>query len=163
MSDLNCLTMTSSNGNIFHVTDLLCGQFTGEFPSQRPVMWSFDVFFDLRLNKRLSKQSRRRWSERHRTHYNVTVMFILHEYGRLHLGYRQKFHLHLLSGSKYETKCGLEWRTVYALTRGWFRCFSPSCEATNEINTEITLEWALKQFATTVHISFYFLHEIMGR
>ena len=29
---------------------------TGEFPTQRPVMWSFDVFFDLRLNKRLSKQ-----------------------------------------------------------------------------------------------------------
>ena len=28
----------------------------GEFPSQRPVTRSFDVFFDLRLNKRLSKQ-----------------------------------------------------------------------------------------------------------
>ena len=36
---------------------------TGEFPSQRPVTRSFDVFFDLRLNKRLSKQSRRRWFE----------------------------------------------------------------------------------------------------
>ena len=30
---------------------------TGEFPTQRPVTRSFDVFFDLRLNKRLSKQS----------------------------------------------------------------------------------------------------------
>ena len=29
---------------------------TGEFPTQRPVTRSFDVFFDLRLNKRLSKQ-----------------------------------------------------------------------------------------------------------
>ena len=29
----------------------------GEFPSQRPVTRNFDVFFDLRLNKRLSKQS----------------------------------------------------------------------------------------------------------
>ena len=29
---------------------------TDEFPSQKPVTWSFDVFFDLRLNKRLSKQ-----------------------------------------------------------------------------------------------------------
>ena len=29
---------------------------TGEFPSQRPVTRSFGVFFDLRLNKRLSKQ-----------------------------------------------------------------------------------------------------------
>ena len=23
---------------------------TGELPTQRPVMWSFDVFFDLRMN-----------------------------------------------------------------------------------------------------------------
>ena len=30
---------------------------TGEFHTQRPVTWSYDVFFDLRLNKRLSKQS----------------------------------------------------------------------------------------------------------
>ena len=29
---------------------------TGEFPTQRPVTWGFDVSFDLRLNKRLSKQ-----------------------------------------------------------------------------------------------------------
>ena len=36
---------------------------TGEFPSQRPVMRSFGVFFDLRLNNRLSKQSCRRWFE----------------------------------------------------------------------------------------------------
>ena len=36
---------------------------TGEFLSQRPVTWSFDIFFDLRLNKRLSKPSRRRWFE----------------------------------------------------------------------------------------------------
>ena len=36
---------------------------TGGFPLQRPVMRSFDVFFDLRMNKWLSKQSRRRWFE----------------------------------------------------------------------------------------------------
>ena len=29
---------------------------SGEFPAQRPVTRSFEVFFDLRLNKRLSKQ-----------------------------------------------------------------------------------------------------------
>ena len=29
----------------------------GEFPAQRPVTRSFDIFFDVRLNKRLSKQS----------------------------------------------------------------------------------------------------------
>ena len=50
--------MTSSNGNIFLVTGPLCGNspVTGEFPSQRPVTRGFDIFFDLRLNKRLSKQ-----------------------------------------------------------------------------------------------------------
>ena len=36
---------------------------TGEFPSQRPVTWNFGVFFDLRLNKRLSKQSWGWWLE----------------------------------------------------------------------------------------------------
>ena len=36
---------------------------TGEFPSQRPVTRSFDVFFDLRLSKRLSKQLWGWWFE----------------------------------------------------------------------------------------------------
>ena len=52
--------MTSSNGNIFRVTgQALCA---GNSPvpvnstAHRPVTRSFDVFFDLRLNKRLSKQ-----------------------------------------------------------------------------------------------------------
>ena len=36
---------------------------TGEFLAQRPVTWSFDVFFDLRLNIRLSKQSWGWWFE----------------------------------------------------------------------------------------------------
>ena len=36
---------------------------TGEFPAQSPVTRSFGVFFDLRLNKRLSKQSWGWWFE----------------------------------------------------------------------------------------------------
>ena len=36
---------------------------TGEFPSQTPVMWSFDVFFDLHLNKWSSIQSWGWWFE----------------------------------------------------------------------------------------------------
>ena len=44
--------MTSSNGNIFRVTGPLCG----EFPTKRTVTRSLDVFFDLHLNKQLSKQ-----------------------------------------------------------------------------------------------------------
>ena len=35
----------------------------GEFPTQRPVMWSFDVFFGLSLHKWLSKQSWGWWFE----------------------------------------------------------------------------------------------------
>ena len=65
ISFTDCMTytefhmMTSSNGNIFRVTGPLCGEFSGpgEFPTQRPVTRSFVVFFDLCLNKRLSKQS----------------------------------------------------------------------------------------------------------
>ena len=40
--------------------------------SYRPVTRSFDILFDLRLNKRLSRQPRR-----HRAHYDVTVMIVL--------------------------------------------------------------------------------------
>ena len=55
---------TSSNGNIFHVTGHLGNSpVTSEFPAQRPVMRSFDVFFDLHLNKWLSKQSWGWWFE----------------------------------------------------------------------------------------------------
>ena len=64
--------MTSLNGNMFRVTGLCAGNspatagnspVTGEFSSHRPVTRGFDVFFDLRLNRQLSKQSRRRWFE----------------------------------------------------------------------------------------------------
>ena len=57
--------MTLSNGNMFYVTGHLCGESTGprRVPLQRPVTWSFDVFFDLRLNKLLSKKSQGWWFE----------------------------------------------------------------------------------------------------
>ena len=41
---------------------------------QRPVTRIFDLSFDLRLNKRLSKQPWDWWFETHRTHSDVTVM-----------------------------------------------------------------------------------------
>ena len=53
------IMVTSSNGNIFRVTVFCAGNspVTGEFPAQkRPVTRAFDVFLDLRLNKRLNKQ-----------------------------------------------------------------------------------------------------------
>ena len=51
---------------------------TGEFPAQRPVTRSFDVFCDLCLNKRLSKQSWGWWFETPSgsvwRHYNVCTL-----------------------------------------------------------------------------------------
>ena len=52
--------------DIFSALLVFCAgnsQVTGEFPAERPVTRSFDVFFDLRLNKRLSKQSWGWWFE----------------------------------------------------------------------------------------------------
>ena len=71
--------MTSSNGNIFHVTGPLCGEFTGHewIPlTEASVSWSFDVFFDLAwingwVNNRKAVDLRR-----HCVHYNVTVVII---------------------------------------------------------------------------------------
>ena len=62
---LSPIMMTSSNGNIFRVPGLCVGNspVTDEFPTQRSVMRSFDVFFDLRVNKWLSKQAWGWWFE----------------------------------------------------------------------------------------------------
>ena len=48
---------------------------TGEFPSQRPVTQNFDIFFDLRLSKRLRSVI---W-KRHRAHYDAIVMHYLNK------------------------------------------------------------------------------------
>ena len=77
--------MTSSNGNSFRVT-ALCAENSsvpGEFPAQRPVTRSFDVFFDLRLNKGLSKQSWGRWFE------TLSCSLWRHSNGKFILGARQ--------------------------------------------------------------------------
>ena len=56
----------------------------GEFPTQRPVTRSFDVFFDLCLNKRLSKQSWGWWFVtlscplwRHRNGISTQIQFYI--------------------------------------------------------------------------------------
>ena len=51
--------------NIFRITGTCEGNqsITSRFPLQRPVTRNFDVFFDLRLNRQLSKQSKRQWFE----------------------------------------------------------------------------------------------------
>ena len=66
---------------VLRVTGLCVGNslVIDEFPTQRPVTRSFDVFFDLRLNKRLSKQSWGCWFEMLSCplwrHHNAKLMF----------------------------------------------------------------------------------------
>ena len=47
---------------------------TGEFPAQRPVTRSFDVFFDLRLNNDWVNNREAGDLRRYRCHYDVIVM-----------------------------------------------------------------------------------------
>ena len=58
--------MTSSNRNIFRITGPLCGELTGH--QWNPLTKASDAqlwcFYDLRLNKRLSKRPRRRWFQK---------------------------------------------------------------------------------------------------
>ena len=66
--------MTSSNGNIFHVTSPLCGNspVSGEFPSQRPVALMFPLicaWINRWVNNHEAGDLRC-----HRAHYGVIVM-----------------------------------------------------------------------------------------
>ena len=56
---------------------------TGEFPAQRPVTRSFDISFDLRLNKQLSNNRGAGDLRRYRAYYDVSVMFSI--FRKLHL------------------------------------------------------------------------------
>ena len=75
---------------------------TGEFPSQRPVARSFDIFFDMRLNKRLSKQSIRRWFETPSRSCDVTVM--------LHIAMIRVIYLHTHTHIYIYHSGSLHWR-----------------------------------------------------
>ena len=72
--------MTSTNGKFSALLAICAGNspVPGEFPARRPVTRSFDVFFDLHPNKRLSKQWWGWWFETpsagNRAHYDVIVM-----------------------------------------------------------------------------------------
>ena len=46
----------------------------GEFPTQRPVPWSFDVFFDLRLMNDWVNNREAGDLRHYRAHYDVFVM-----------------------------------------------------------------------------------------
>ena len=106
--------MTSSNWNIFRVTGHLCGEFTGpgEFPAQRPVTRSFDVFFDLRLNKRFSKQPWAWWFKtpswslwRHRYDKGSTYHWYRWRFPDRHINMFWSRHSHRLWGQYRGYRC----------------------------------------------------------
>ena len=91
--------MTSSSGNIFRVTGLLCGEFTGHrrISSQKASNADFDALFDLRLFKRLSKQSWGWWFEtpsrplwRHSKVYGNVLMGMIFHFGTVQTRHRSK-------------------------------------------------------------------------
>ena len=107
-----------------------------EFPAQRPVTWSFDVFSDLRLNKRLSKQSWGWWLET--LSHPLWRYHNAAEYGPYHkrliilrlIVHFLLYLIHPLKGFKHQlSKYIFKWqfrRTPVLLTKGghknrWFR------------------------------------------
>ena len=160
---------------------------TGGFPSQSPVVASLDIFFYLRLNKGLSKQSRHRWFETlwrslwrrcNDCRQDCLNFMMMSWHGNAfcitaHLWVESKGHrvtLRYVLITLLKIPCGranhlygvftthiLEWRTVYPLTKGYLGAYSPY------INIKITLERAFKEFVTNVHRWFYFLHDIRDR
>ena len=74
--DKSYYMMTSSNGTFSALLAINAGNspVTGEFPSQRPVTQSFDVFFQLCLNKGWVNYREAVDLRRHRAHYDVITM-----------------------------------------------------------------------------------------
>ena len=70
--------MTSSNGNIFHVTGPLCGEFTRPGDSPHKGQWRGALMFSL-ICARMSDWVNNREAgdlRRHRGHYDVSVMHL---------------------------------------------------------------------------------------
>ena len=67
--------VTSSNGNIFRVTGLLCGEFTGHrwIPHTKASDAELWYFFYLRVNSWANNENAGD-SRRYRAHYDVIVM-----------------------------------------------------------------------------------------
>ena len=104
----------------------LCGEFTVEFPSQRPVMRSFDVSFDPSLNKRVSKRPRRRWLEtpsrslwRDRNvkmgradTVNTCIEYMVHSYQRYHRSSYDLIESVETTSMEYKSVQYVEWKLI---------------------------------------------------
>ena len=82
---------------------------TVEFPTQRPVTRSFDNFFDLCLNQRLSKQWKRRWFE------TPSRSLWRHLASKYHLGHRWFISSLTLCDYIRWKKCKKRWKFWFIL------------------------------------------------
>ena len=98
----------------------------GDFPAQRPVTRSFDIFFDLRLNKRFSKQSWGWWFETLPSHYDVTVMW---------------FHC----STMIQTPVGQLPLTAYYFCWDWPSSSSPLCHRASAVEcSAVVMKWVIR-------------------
>ena len=100
----------------------------GEFPTQRPVTRSFDVYFDLRSNKRLSKQPWGWWFEtlscslwRHRNEEGLSPCHM----AKIKLSMWVHCHINnIFKGSKCPIKRESEWSISSSHCRYRFYCMN---------------------------------------
>ena len=131
---------------------------SGEFPAQRSVTRSFDVFFDLCLNKGLSKQSWGWWFETlpHPLWRHFNVYFCL-----LHLCHRQCFMFFHLAGR--ESRMHNESTNIYCMAMRFHQKKSDSFRMVSVETTALQktafmrLIWAisLKQSQKTRNLLFW--------
>ena len=133
--------MTSSNGYIFRVTGHLCGELIGHrwIPHTKASVTKLWFSFDLRLNKRLSKQSRYWWFERPSLslwrHFNVTLRGEFCAYK--HWSHVFNSHTFLSSTHRYGAIVYIstfKWRHCIVLKaerRIWHRCICPRGRVTH--------------------------------
>ena len=133
-----CLMMNTDHDdvikwNFFSALPALCRRnprVAGGFPSQRPVTRSFDVFFDLSLSKRLSKESRRRWFETPWRPFDASVMrygniSVAHCLSISDLAYYHGLLYYLLSPSEQSSlKFEKEYNKFYVWKLPWKYCLN---------------------------------------
>ena len=99
---------------------------TGEFSTQRPVTQSFDVFFDLRLNRIRVNSCEAGDLRRQRTHYDVTVMYTRPLIYRLNDGFLLLTYDNSDSSLLSSTKDILSCTSVFRQDTLWYGAVRPS-------------------------------------
>ena len=152
---------------------------TGEFPTRRPVTRIFDVFFDLCLDKRLGKQSRRRWfkmpSRSLWRHWNAYGDKMRYSYGSVALSHRYIISiLHEVSCSSFPACISLQWRhnesdgvsnhlRLHWLLNCWFRRKSKKTSKLRVTglcvgNSPVTSELPAQKASDAENISIWWRH-----